>query len=96
VQVHYADHQESQEEQQQQRQHGVPASWTAAASALKAKLGAPWQRMLLFSADPAAVRTAQRLGMASLQVPPGSGLTERELQAGLQAYVDKLESDRGY
>eukprot|EP00775_Hariotina_reticulata_P002638 gene2638-2939_t len=94
--VQYADVEECQEQPQQQQRRGVPASWSAAASSLKTKLGTPWQHMLFFSADPTAVRTAQRLGMASVGVPADKGLTEKELQAGLQAYTDKLEGDRGY
>jgi hypothetical protein len=91
-----------QQQQQQQQQAGRPpqprvsSSWAAAANALKAQLGSPWQQMLFFSADPLGVREASRLGMAAAKVPVAIGLDVPSLRAGLQVYESKLEADRGY
>jgi len=89
---------QQQQEQQQQQQADTNSSWMAAAGAVKAATGVPWQQMLMFCPFEtlAAARMANKLGMACVRVPAATGLDVSSLRSGLELYRSKLESDRGY
>jgi hypothetical protein len=90
---------QQQPSRQQQPQPGVDgAAWKAAAAALKAQTGVPWQQMLLFAPAGAAevTRMASRLGMCAVKLNAAAGLSVDALRSGLDAYAAKLEADRGY